>query len=286
MNEKMLMEPLLNFNWDLEFGASLSARFWRPLQIKNYKKDLEIITEKSYNFPDSFYLQLTTILDSDLIKFCGVMERKGLHPCRIWMNTYMKNENLDYHFFDHKFDFSEFPFEKPFDKYICIIPSMTERWQKANGDISGTAGGRSVPFEAWLNYKHLANSKGYIVIGMGIRKETGLNKVDWKKLSDEYFYRDDYDSGNTLYCYLWEQLQILRGATFVLSLGGGSYIGPAFGFPSISCDANWRNAFPLFTRMHLNPRYSVLWDFPKQASLQENLKITDEFIIREMKRRL
>jgi hypothetical protein len=172
-------------------------------------------------------------------------------------------------------------------KYVCFIPCLSERWEK-DGEYGYTAGGRSLPFREWLELKEMVNHYGYEVVGVGWVKHTGLSKVERHRLGDETMFLETLKNPERAE-YLQRQLEVMSGAEFTLSMGGGGFLAPSFGMPAISVDEFWGNYVPDWLPLHDRPDVSVLYWGKKerdQMSLQEKMDATREFVRAEIERRL
>ncbi len=174
-------------------------------------------------------------------------------------------------------------------KYVCFIPCLSERWLKGD-EFGGTAGGRSLPFLEWLELKELVNHYGYEVIGVGWAPHTGLDRldrVDRNRIGNETMFLETLKKPVRTE-YLQRQLEVMSGAEFTLSMGGGGFLAPSFGMPAISVDEFWGLYVPGWLPLHDRPDVSVLyWGKERdKMTLQEKLDATRVFVREEIKRRL
>jgi hypothetical protein len=162
------------------------------------------------------------------------------------------------------------------EKYVCFIPNLAERWHPSTYDIDGrttNAGGITVPFKYWLEYKKIVNDKGYKVYVMGNTFDVGYDNIpNYRDLGDYHLYKDTLDDPD----FLYKQLKIMSNAELTLGMGGGSYIAPIFGLPCISSDVHYKLHFGNKTNLN-NIHLDVFGNFGI-SSTQQCFTMSDKFV--------
>jgi FkbM family methyltransferase len=261
-----------------EFGTDICRNIWTSMILKKKFGDLIHIKSKGkWDFPKEIWTQFTDEYIVEKISHQECISRKLLKQ----LNNRLSQE--DYH---AKFDWT---WVTPTDrKYVCFIPLLAERWtptEEIPMDKKSTAGGRSLPFSDWVDLKNLANSFGYDVIVLGDMKHTGIKRVDWSQLGDEFFFIQEFDGPPNK--YFSEQLKIMANAKFTIGMGGGGTVAPAFGLPGIQVDENWH--YSEFDKTHgveLRDDLDVLFQFPKNSNNKEIFNLTKQFCVDAFERRL
>lgn len=284
----------------VEFTPDLVRLFWSNHQLLARKrKEVRIEVGWQCYFPEEFSVLFCDryIFQEKWIKrtkkFAGdaLLRQLGGKRFEKWKAQYGFSRP-DIRRFKNSFGIDE--------PYVCFIPSLSERWG-LRGATQYPAGGRSVYFEDWLEYKRLCNASGYKVICMGLVKTTGMRKIDYHQLGDIIFCVDKCEY--TRYWnqevkgfpyYLWDQIQIMAGAKFTLGMGGGGLIAPAFGLPCITVDEFYKSHFGIYGLDYED--FDIVSDFEcydvcksnlsDEESLEKKLDKTREAMAEILPRRL
>jgi hypothetical protein len=257
-----------------EFGMDFSHQVWCPFIWKQYFPDSKIRVTGSHYFPEEITKQF----------------------CEEYVVEQNINDNgpfLHYHYLLRKIrkvvpiDFLKRKIYLPPNKrivdepYICFIPHLTERWfGKTIGSYH--AGGVSVPFKNWMEYKRIVNEKGYKVFVLGNTHDVGYEGLPYKDLGDYHFYREG-ENNNTH--YLWKQIQIMQHAKFTIGTGGGGLVAPTVGLPCISVDVLFKKHFTKKFPFNSFEDFNVLCDYENRNS-EDMIRKTNEFILSSIHARL
>ena len=277
---------IVNVAHGVEFGTDLAQGIWPAFILKShFGKDIFIRTIFNHELPRQIWSQFTDEFVWSMARF--EWRTITARPAMNLLKQVVERGDIPDTTLLRSFDATLSCPGKNTGDTICLVPQLSERWGLENGRYRKVSLGRSLPFEHWVRIRRRANDLGYRVLVVGDMQHTGIRKVEWNELGDDFFFiQQARESGLPTWQFLGRQLDLMAGAKLVVGAGGGGLVGPTFGMPSITVELSWFEHFPQWTHMDQRPETDVLWDIDQSADPDDVFDQSTRFVLDALERRL